>query len=382
MPIRFMCARRPVSCSQPDYSGLLMSCQTVDWVTRGVVVSSGSSPLTCLAISEQGFGFLVSGGGHGLQLFATRLSQVICSFISWNPTVGRDPLLDHGVFMGEKLQVFQQLVDWLVRGIGYLGSNSAVIQVCGTYGRVCLLIGCWTSEQHASISHGRICSDNFTCCHTEIEVADQTFHLTQSQYTYTGPTSPSADPITPGAWQGSHWSANFEVTGMTLPRKNPVASGIRTRDLPLWRRTHGRGSSQRHHHIERRRRRNSAAWFGTQGHASSCWHGSSSMMANSHVSNMLTGCRWVLIMSWLHVLSRLPLWYPFQHLLEWSRAGVQVHTDTHTELHTCCLDSLCDIPFNISWNGAELVYKYTQTHTDTHTHTHTELHTCCLASLR
>ena len=41
-----------------------------------------------------------------------------------------------------------------------------------------------------------------------MEAADQTFHLTQSQYTDTGPTSPSADPITPGAWQGSHWSAN------------------------------------------------------------------------------------------------------------------------------------------------------------------------------
>ena len=35
------------------------------------------------------------------------------------------------------------------------------------------------------------------------------FYLTQSQYTDTGPTSPSADPIVPGAWQGSHWSANF-----------------------------------------------------------------------------------------------------------------------------------------------------------------------------
>ena len=94
------------------------------------------------------------------------------------------------------------------------------------------LIGCLTSQQNASVSQGRICSDIFTCCHTEIEVADQTFHLTQSQYTDTGPTSPSAD-ITPGAWQGSHWSANFEVTGMTRPRKNPGASGIRTRDLPL-----------------------------------------------------------------------------------------------------------------------------------------------------
>ena len=49
----------------------------------------------------------------------------------------------------------------------------------------------------------------FMCCHTEIEVADPTFHLTQSRYTDTGPTSPITDPITPGAWQGSHWSANF-----------------------------------------------------------------------------------------------------------------------------------------------------------------------------
>ena len=74
---------------------------------------------------------------------------------------------------------------------------------------VCLLVGCLTSQQQASVSQGRICSDNFTCCHTEIEVADPTFYLTQSQYTDTRPTSPSADPITPGAWQGSHWSANF-----------------------------------------------------------------------------------------------------------------------------------------------------------------------------
>ena len=36
----------------------------------------------------------------------------------------------------------------------------------------CLLVGCLTSQQHASVSQGRICSDNFTCCHTETEVAD------------------------------------------------------------------------------------------------------------------------------------------------------------------------------------------------------------------
>ena len=86
---------------------------------------------------------------------------------------------------------------------------------------VCLLVACLMFQQHASVSQGQICSDNFTCCHTEIEVADQTFHLTHAQYTDTRPTRPSTDPITPGTWQGSHWSANFEVTDMTRPKKNP-----------------------------------------------------------------------------------------------------------------------------------------------------------------
>ena len=72
-----------------------------------------------------------------------------------------------------------------------------------------MVVGCITPQQHARVPQGRISSDNFTCCHTEIEVADQTFYLTQSQYTDTGPTSPSADRITPGAWEGSQWSANF-----------------------------------------------------------------------------------------------------------------------------------------------------------------------------
>ena len=91
---------------------------------------------------------------------------------------------------------------------------------------VCLLVGCLTSQLHASVSQGRICSDNFTCCHAEIEVADQTFHLTQSQYTDTGPTSPSTDPITPGAWQGSHWSANWydpTLQNSHGARWNPIA---------------------------------------------------------------------------------------------------------------------------------------------------------------
>ena len=121
--------------------------------------------------------------------------------------------------------------------------------------RNCLLVGCLTSQQQASVSQGRICSDNFTCCHTEIEVADPTVYLTQSQYTDTGPTSPSADPITPGAWQGSHWSANFEVTGMTRPRKksrlqrdsNPGPSALEADALTTrpTRRSRGRGKEGR-----------------------------------------------------------------------------------------------------------------------------------------
>ena len=73
-----------------------------------------------------------------------------------------------------------------------------------------MLVGCLMSQRHASVSQGRICSDKFTCCYTETEVADPNFYLTQSQYTDTGQTSPCADSISPGDWQGSHWSANFK----------------------------------------------------------------------------------------------------------------------------------------------------------------------------
>ena len=50
---------------------------------------------------------------------------------------------------------------------------------------VCLLVACLMSQQHASVSQGRLLTDNFTRRHTEIEVADQTLYLTQSQYTDT-----------------------------------------------------------------------------------------------------------------------------------------------------------------------------------------------------
>ena len=48
------------------------------------------------------------------------------------------------------------------------------------------------------IPQGLTYLDNFTSCHTEIQVADQTSHLTQSHYTDTEPTSPNGDPIAPG----------------------------------------------------------------------------------------------------------------------------------------------------------------------------------------
>ena len=59
-----------------------------------------------------------------------------------------------------------------------------------------------------------------TCCHTEREAEDQTLYFTQSQYTDTGPTT---DPISPGTWQGSHWSANFD--------SNPGSSALETEAL-------------------------------------------------------------------------------------------------------------------------------------------------------
>ena len=66
------------------------------------------------------------------------------------------------------------------------------------------VVGFSTTQQHAFVSQRLICS-SCTCCHTTIKVAHQTCCLTQSQYADTRQTSPSADPIMPGAWHGSHW---------------------------------------------------------------------------------------------------------------------------------------------------------------------------------
>ena len=70
-----------------------------------------------------------------------------------------------------------------------------------------LFAGCTITP--VSVFSGLICSDSYTSYHTEIKAVDLTYNLTQSQYSDTGPTSPSADPITLRAWQGNHWNAIF-----------------------------------------------------------------------------------------------------------------------------------------------------------------------------
>ena len=64
-----------------------------------------------------------------------------------------------------------------------------------------LLVG-WLAAyvlQHASVLQWRICLDYFTCCHSQTEAEDQTCYLTKSFSADIGPTSPSTDPLTPGA---------------------------------------------------------------------------------------------------------------------------------------------------------------------------------------
>ena len=70
--------------------------------------------------------------------------------------------------------------------------------------KMLLFVGGLTSQQHASISQRQTCIDSCMCWRTETKVADQTFYLYESQYTDTWPTIPSADPVVPGAWQGSN----------------------------------------------------------------------------------------------------------------------------------------------------------------------------------
>ena len=68
-----------------------------------------------------------------------------------------------------------------------------------------------------------ICRTSNKCCHSQIEVADQAFYLTQSQNTDTGQTSLSTDLVTPGARQGTHWSTDLHITGTRVPDQNGIS---------------------------------------------------------------------------------------------------------------------------------------------------------------
>ena len=96
-----------------------------------------------------------------------------------------------------------------------------------------LLVACFASHQHPSVSQGWICLHKYTCCHTEIEVADQTFYLTH-RILIPGRSVPGPTLCTPGGWQGSHWGANFNFTGRTRPGKRSTAqAGIEPRFAAL-----------------------------------------------------------------------------------------------------------------------------------------------------
>ena len=150
-----------------------------------------------------------AGARSVFELFST-LSPSHSRLAQDQPAVLLEPSLQASGMVATRVAVVKTVVeyDW--------GDNSDVAFILCSPGHLTsrlpgrsLFVGCLTSKQQASVSQGRICSDKFTCCHTEIEAADQSFYLTQSQYTDTGPTTSSADPTTPGARQGSHWSANF-----------------------------------------------------------------------------------------------------------------------------------------------------------------------------
>ena len=91
------------------------------------------------------------------------------------------------------------------------------------------LVGCLKSQQHAFGTQRRICLDNLTCCHIEIEVADQTFYLTQSQYTDTMPGGPDvSDSATGEGLQGA--LANNSSAGSN----EQLCAALKTNSIVLW----------------------------------------------------------------------------------------------------------------------------------------------------
>ena len=89
----------------------------------------------------------------------------------------------------------------LVRPVGRVQSSRWWVRACGDLLKVgdsgfVSLVGGSTSQQHAGVSQGRICEDICACCLNLKEVADQTFYLTQLQYTLIRDSGPVYWPST------------------------------------------------------------------------------------------------------------------------------------------------------------------------------------------
>ena len=75
-----------------------------------------------------------------------------------------------------------------------------------------------------SASQGQVCSDDGTCCHTETEVADQTYNLTLSWYTAIGPVSRTTHLVMLHCHRASLWqhSPCHGTTGPVCRSTHPV----------------------------------------------------------------------------------------------------------------------------------------------------------------
>ena len=113
----------------------------------------------------------------------------------------------HSEELGLTMMSLQLCWIWDVSEEGYHGNPKHVLVNLykGSELWFCVVVGWVMSQQCTGVSLGLISPDNWMCCHTEVEVADQTLFLTLSWYTDMGPTIPGADLVTVGFWQGSHW---------------------------------------------------------------------------------------------------------------------------------------------------------------------------------
>ena len=128
---------------------------------------------------------------------------------------GFDSRFHHHLILWASLSVpaFDVCVDLVLQRCAALNQSlHSLLSRRGCFERMLLFLWYFQQQTDMKISFQGVCSTVtilLSCCYTEIQAADQSLHLTQSQYTDTGSTSPSTNPLTPGAWRGSHWSTNF-----------------------------------------------------------------------------------------------------------------------------------------------------------------------------